>query len=48
MSGVGYLRERESGFFEVVGGIYDAETVAHDPLTGALSHQGNVYGRKLK
>jgi CubicO group peptidase (beta-lactamase class C family) len=46
MSGVGYLREREPGFFEVVGGIYDGETVARDPATGALSHQGILYERK--
>ena len=46
MSGVGYLREREPGSFEVVGGPYDGETVALDPETGALSHQGIVYERK--
>ena len=46
MSGVGYLRDREPGFFEVVGGPYDAETVSRDPATGALSHQGVVYERK--
>ena len=46
MSGVGYLRERESGFFEVVGGPYDGETVTLDPETGALRHQGFVYERK--
>ena len=46
MSGVGYLREREPGFFEVMGGPYDGETVTRDPATGALSHQGFVYERK--
>ena len=46
MSGVGYLRQREPGTFKVVGGVYDGETVTHDPATGALSHQGFVYERK--
>lgn len=46
MLGVGYLRERDTGFFEVVGGPYDGETVRRDPATGALCHQGIVYVRK--
>jgi CubicO group peptidase (beta-lactamase class C family) len=46
MSGVGYLREREPGFFEVVGGPFDGETVTRDPATGALYHQGILYERK--
>ncbi|HSR88705.1 MAG TPA: serine hydrolase domain-containing protein [Pontiella sp.] len=46
MSGVGYLHERAPGLFEVVGGVYDGETVARDPATGALAHQGFVYDRK--
>ena len=46
MSGVGYLREREPGCFEVMGGIYDGETVARDPATGALYPQGIVYERQ--
>ena len=46
MSGVGYLRENGPGLFEVVGGVYDGETVTRDPSTGALSHQGFVYHPK--
>jgi hypothetical protein len=45
MSGIGYLRVRSSGVFEVVGGPLDAETVTRDPQSGALSHQGIVYNR---
>lgn len=45
MSGVGFLRERDPGFFEVVGGIYNGETVMYDSATGTLFHQGIVYSR---
>ena len=45
MSGVGYLREREPGYFQVVGGPFDSETVTQDPGAGTLTHQGIQYQR---
>jgi hypothetical protein len=46
MSGVGYLRETVPGLYEVVGGIFDGETVVRNPESGALSHQGLLYDRR--
>ena len=45
MSGIGYLRERGPGYFQVVGGPLDSETVTHDPARGTLTHQGIEYKR---
>lgn len=46
MSGVGYLREQQPGYYRVVGGPFDSETVSRDDATGALSHQGIIYERR--
>lgn len=46
MTGVGYLVERSTDLFEVLGGVYSGETVSRNSVTGSLFHQGFEYRRQ--